>query len=80
MFVLPLADLVPEFDRKFGDVSANVGEDVKVAVQFSGKPKRVQWFHNGIEVDEGSKYQVTGSHIVSPWIAYQLVMNRVVFS
>lgn len=53
-----VADLMPEFGRKFGDVSSSVGETVKVAVQFEGKPRRVQWYHNGLEIDQGGRYQV----------------------
>ncbi|XP_067930808.1 twitchin-like [Watersipora subatra] len=54
----PDADLLPEFDKKFGDVSTSVGETVKIVAQFSGKPKRVQWFHRGIEIDHGGRYQI----------------------
>ena len=52
---------MPEFGKKFGDVSATVGESVKVAVQFSGKPKRIQWFHRGMEIESGPRYQVSVS-------------------
>lgn len=59
------ADLIPEFGKKFGDVSASVGQPVKVAVQFSGKPKKVQWFHKGIEIDSGGRYNVSAGAVLN---------------
>ena len=52
------ADLMCEFGRKFGDTAATVGEPFKIAVQFSGKPKKVQWFLRGQEIDSAGRFQV----------------------
>lgn len=51
-------DLLPEVTKKFSHQTAAVGEPVKFGLEFSGKPKRVQWFHKGSEVFPDGKYQV----------------------
>jgi len=53
------ADLYPEFGSKFGAVSGRVGENVSISVTFSGKPKKVQWFHKGVEVSNDGRYSVS---------------------
>ena len=53
------ADILCEFGEKFGDVSGTVGEPCKVAVLFSGKPKKVQWFVRGQEIENGGRFTVS---------------------
>lgn len=54
-----LDELIPEITKKFANQTAAVGEPVKFAVEFEGKPKRVQWFLKGEEIFPDTKYQVS---------------------
>ena len=50
--------MIPEFTKKLANQTAPVGESVKFAVEFTGKPKRVQWFLKDTEILPDSKFQV----------------------
>lgn len=53
-----LDELMPEFTKRISSQTAPVGDSMKFAVEFMGKPKRVQWFLKDTELFPDSKYQV----------------------